>query len=483
MMTQSVMTQAVNLLGSASGSVTSKGKQKANGFDFVIDQSLKTNQSNTDASDYSVQKTSTPTPQKKNNESDAVADDNQATTKTTKTQETKTAAQTQNKADAGNTVKEVAESDETEKIDIDPETMEKIAAMLTAVKETVLDLLNLSSEELNQLLADQGFELSDLLQPENLQQLILANAGQSNLLSVLTDENLANQMNQLLQAVEDIKNNSGLDISMEQVKSILESSKEPKQSADEVSHEEADKTIGQKESLQQSETAGKVTADEQKASDAEGKHKDFQVEVLKVTDEKEGSSQSQSDLTRDENSDLSSEKQYEVFLNNLTNTDATTQVRFENSAVRITEIREIANQIIQRIRVTIRPEQTSMELQLNPEHLGKVNLSVQSKNGAMTAQFVVQNEISKEAIESQLHTLRETLNQQGIKVEAIEVTVASYTFEQNQKEQAGAREEGKKNSGSRISLEDARNMTEDTITSEEASELTGIRGNTIDYTA
>ncbi len=477
MMTQSVMTQAVNLLGNASGSVTSKGKQKANGFDFIIDQSLKANQNMTDASD--VQKTSTQTQKKENSKSDAVADDSQMTPKTDKAQDTKTAAQTQDVADTGNTLKEAAKPEDTADISTDPVTMEKIAAMLAAVKETVLDLLNLTSEELEQLLANQGLELSDLLQPENLQQLVLANAGQNNLLSVLTDENLANTMKQLLQAVEDIKNNSGLDISMEQVKSILDSIKQ--RSEVEGTSEEAVKTTGQREALQQSETMNKPTSDEKEVTDTEGGHKDIQVEVTKVTDREDSSSQS--DLTHDENSQQALEQQYEVFLNNLANANTTTQVQFENNAVRFTEIREIANQIIERIRVTIRPEQTSMELQLNPEHLGKVSLSVQSKNGVMTAQFVVQNEISKEAIESQLHTLRETLNQQGIKVESIDVTVASYTFEQNQNGQADTREEGKKNSANRITLEDAMNMTEDTVAAEEPSEASDILGNTIDYTA
>ncbi len=483
MMTQSVMTQAVNLFGNASGSVTSRGMQKTDSFDFVIDQSLRANQSRMDASDNTVQKTSTQDPKKENNESDAVADDSQKTVKTAKTKDIETAAQTQDKADTDNTVKEAAGPDETEKISTDPETMEKIAAMLTAVKQTVLEVLNLSSEELEQLLADQGMELSDLLLQKNLQQLILVNAGQNNLLTVLTDENLAQKMNQLLQAVEEIKSNSGLDISMEQVKSILDSMKIQEQSSEEAVQMETGNTTGQKEYLQQPEMTETASSDEKKTSDLNGEQKDVQVEVTRVVDKKDSSSQSQSDLTRDQNRDLSSDKQYETFLNNLSNTNTTTQVHFENGVMRVTEIREIANQIIQRIRVTIQPEQTSMELQLNPEHLGKVNLSMQSKNGVMTAQFMVENEISKEAIESQLHTLRETLNQQGIKVESIEVTVASYTFEQNSNGQAGSQSETKKNSDGRITMEEAVNMAEDTQVGEEASELAGIRGNTIDYTA
>ncbi len=483
MMTQSVMTQAVNLLGSASGSVTSKGKQNGSSFELVIDHSLKANQNEKDDTNNTVQKTSTQTPKKENSKSDAVADDSKQPVKTEKVQDSKTAARTQDKVDTGTTVKDTAQTDDGSEISTDPETMEKIAAMLAAVKETVLDVLNLSSEELDQLLADQGMKLADLLQPENLQQLVLANAGQNNLVSVLTDENLANTMNNLLQSVEDIKNNSGLDISMEQVKDILDSMQQPTQAETAVKPVETVATVNQQEVVQKPEANKEVSDNDKRSTGTDGLHKEIHVEVLKAAGEKESSSGSQSDLTRGENRDLSSAKQYEVFLNNLTNTETAPQVKFDTGVMRITEIREIANQIIQRIRVTIQPEQTSMEMQLNPEHLGKVNLSVQSKSGVMTAQFVVQNEISKEAIESQLHTLRETLNQQGIKVDAIEVTVASYAFDQNPNEQAGSQQEAKKNSGSHITMEEAMNMTDDSEIPEDASELTGISGNTIDYTA
>jgi flagellar hook-length control protein FliK len=102
----------------------------------------------------------------------------------------------------------------------------------------------------------------------------------------------------------------------------------------------------------------------------------------------------------------------------------------------------------------------------------------------MTAQFVVQNEISKEAIEGQLHTLRETLNQQGIKVEAIEVTVSAYSFEQNGQQTSEDQAEAQKNnSGKHITLEEAMNMTESPEEESVTEDILGISGSRIDYTA
>ena len=103
----------------------------------------------------------------------------------------------------------------------------------------------------------------------------------------------------------------------------------------------------------------------------------------------------------------------------------------EEAAEAVSQIREIANQIMEQIKIVIRPEQTNMELQLNPEHLGRVHLTITEKEGMMTAQFTTQTETAKEAIESQMASLRESLQNQGIKVEAIEVTVSEFGFERD----------------------------------------------------
>ena len=49
----------------------------------------------------------------------------------------------------------------------------------------------------------------------------------------------------------------------------------------------------------------------------------------------------------------------------------------------------------------------------------------------VTAQLAVENEAVKQALESQMVIVRENMNNQGLKVEAVEVTIASHEFEQN----------------------------------------------------
>ncbi len=49
----------------------------------------------------------------------------------------------------------------------------------------------------------------------------------------------------------------------------------------------------------------------------------------------------------------------------------------------------------------------------------------------ITAQFLTQNETVKAAIESQIVQLKNSFEEQGIKVESVEVAVANHSFERN----------------------------------------------------
>lgn len=92
---------------------------------------------------------------------------------------------------------------------------------------------------------------------------------------------------------------------------------------------------------------------------------------------------------------------------------------------------QIVNQVVEQIRTHMQDGSTTMEMQLNPESLGKVLLSVTNKDGVMTASFTVQTTEAKEALESQMQVLRENLEQKNLKVEAVEVSVSDFSFSQS----------------------------------------------------
>ena len=129
---------------------------------------------------------------------------------------------------------------------------------------------------------------------------------------------------------------------------------------------------------------------------------------------------------------------------------------------------QIIEQIAKQVRVTVSAAATSMEMQLNPENLGKIYLNITEKEGAVRAQLAAQNQTVKEALDTHVAEQRQSLSQQGIKVDAIEVTVASHEFEQNLEENARQEEQ------MREQMQQSGKQTRRSLNLSELDELSGL---------
>jgi len=181
----------------------------------------------------------------------------------------------------------------------------------------------------------------------------------------------------------------------------------------------------------------------------------------------------------------------EVFMDNLTEAASETTSDIINSYERV---QDIMNQVRDQIRISVNQETTTMEMQLNPESLGKVGLHIESKAGNVTAQFIAQDEGVRAALETQVAELKSSLEQQGIKIESVEVTLASREFESNFLNDEGQgngdapdREEEERTARlRRINLGAAgAEIPEEEMTEEEALNLRMMRenGGTVDFSA
>ncbi len=141
----------------------------------------------------------------------------------------------------------------------------------------------------------------------------------------------------------------------------------------------------------------------------------------------------------------------------------------------------IVDQVVNHIRIRVLPQTTSMELQLNPESLGRVNLNVTSNNGLATATLTVQNEVAKEALESQLTVLRENLESHGLKVDSVEVNVSEFGFKNPEDSDHGQYKQ-KKSQGRKFRYDVAEETEVEEVTTETAEDRrTG--DSMVDYTA
>ena len=245
------------------------------------------------------------------------------------------------------------------------------------------------------------------------------------------------------------------------------------------------------------EVVSTVVDDETQTKEAESKE-DVEFAGKEQQDEVEqnaiSSTETKSDTAANdkESTPFSNKESHEhMVMNNTVANDVTVEVpKMQTGAYTSVEPMQIIQQIAEQVRVFANADTTTMEMQLNPENLGKIYLHISSEEGVVNAQFTATNEVVKEALEAQLATLRENLTQAGVKVDAIEVTIASHEFEQNleqnhrQAEKEGERQE--EVSGRRRNLHvDSLDELSGLMTEEETlvAQMMRENGNSVDLTA
>ncbi len=123
---------------------------------------------------------------------------------------------------------------------------------------------------------------------------------------------------------------------------------------------------------------------------------------------------------------------------NLQNGEA---LNVETQTIKIVDLENLVKEITEYIELSAKDNVVqNVTMQLNPEHLGKLLVSVSTVAGEVTTKIVTETEAAKEALMSNLNAMRESLEEQGIKVADVEVTVESHAFEQNLQED-GSREQ------------------------------------------
>lgn len=366
-------------------------------------------------------------------------------------------------------------------------------AVNEAGKELVKDIakeLGVSEEEVTMAMEELGLSVYQLFEPANLTQLVLNISGEQDAAALLTDEGLfarlqdvlelaGNAMDQLAeelnvqpgemqQILEQLQNASENDTVSEVLDEVEENAPKitievkvngetVKLSADENGN--VDKTIGTV-SQQTEETASKP---DQKQEGQESRNK---------SDGNGHTGNALIDAMLQDNAqvqDMEAPQQVEGFFSSQT--------------------QDIMDQIMDYMKIQLKPGIDQLEMQLHPASLGNVHIQITSKGGEVTAQFQVQNETVKAAIESQIVELKESLKDQGVKVEAVQVTVENHGFESNLwqgqgREQNDASQSGKRQPR-RINLNDLDALFEEEASEEEllSAKVMEMNGNTVDYTA
>lgn len=377
--------------------------------------------------------------------------------------------------------------------DMDAKDFEAAMEVLeTAIAELIQQIarnFGVSAEDVEGVMSDMNMAGVNLLQPENLGQLLLAVAGAQDATALLTDGDLYRQYQELMQQANEILQESAEQLNLD-------------------AGTLADDVLGR---LEDAGTAGEVLPIEVTVEEpAKGEAEDAVTEnsrqdlaqsavnsgqdmALRHTGEQQGASGQADDRENASGRQESPKDNAEsgnLLLQNLRAERFGIQAEqnVESAGGWSTDTQDIMRQIMDYMKIQIKPGVSDLQMQLHPESLGSLQVHVASKGGVVTAQFVAQNENVKAALESQMVQLKESFAEQGVKVEAIEVTVQTHHFEQNleQGRGSGQNEPDKRDKPRRIRLdgpltmEDMENMDED---EQLTAQMMEANGSTVDYTA
>lgn len=363
------------------------------------------------------------------------------------------------------------------------EQAEKAAeAMAGEMVTQTAEELGISEEEVLEILESLDMTPMDLLNVANLQAVILAAAGEMDATGLMTDEQLFADFKQLSGTLEEmvaeVADATGLsEDEVHQIFDELTARTGAEELPVEVLAEEAEELV------EETDTEDAVLTFPQNKEEG-------------VTENVTGTQTAETAQSHSTKKETSQSNESNAFgqAGGGFSQNFTAQVQAEVlSDVQQAEsyftpdTARIMNQITDYMKAQITDGVSELDMQLHPANLGNLHVKLTAKEGMVTAQFTAQNEVVKTALESQMIQLKETFKEQGISVEAIEVTVSSHRFDENLQQNSGSGE----NNGRQPAKQKTRRINLNAIEEENsldeedrlAAEVLADNGGTVDFTA
>ena len=464
-MVSSAVTGAVAVRNTSSGtaSKSSNTKSKSSDFKSVMAASISKNTSNagTGSSDSKLGIADDVKSAKDQNTTDTK--NTKADTKNNKA-DTDAVDKKQNAADTG-------KADKTDKSKQDNKSDEKVNDAVQNVKDTIKEELDVSDEDIAKAMEVLGITDNDLLSVVKVTELVSALTGADSI-TLITDDDMSGKLTSVLDAVntaqEDIADMLNTDV--DDAVLVVRTDAVVKKDTDATVVKNTDSSITDNQSVSETESlsdvlAAKVTAQgSSKHEESTGEH------TGEHTGEQNHNTQSYGGVA---DSIIQSMK------------DSFADIVTEDTS-RVSEA-DIVNQVIDQIKLSSGRELTSIVVMLNPERLGSVHVTVTAKNGILSAQIAAQNEQVKTALENQVTALKENFQNQGIKVEAVEITVMTHQFEagQNFGQNESERKQSEQKINKKLNLSDYLDDEDETVSAQDIRRKDSIQnGNSsVEYMA
>ena len=389
-------------------------------------------------------------------------------------------------------VKNVEDANGTDQVSDNPEVKDALETLEKELVQEIAKELDMDPEELVELMTALGMKPLDMLQPENLAKLYMECNNQMDATMVVTCEQFQELLSQVKSLGEEVRHDLSMDKNQfAEAVSMMEALEQPV---------ELDESMAKELMAQDSAThkinevtTEAVETDIPLEEDGQAQQGETMEETVKAVEDTQS-------MMKQESFDQRGEDTF----HQETGTQTGPMVMSDNSSVSNAEIPEaphtyvditdtiqMIRQLADNVRVAVSTDTQWMEMQLNPENLGKMLLHVSQKEGAVSAQITTQNEIVRENLILQMANLQERLESAGLKVDAIEITVSSHAFEQNLEQGQNRQEQDQaaehRNTGStrrNLNLSELDGLSG--LMSEEEQLVAQImrdNGNSVDFTA
>ena len=282
------------------------------------------------------------------------------------------------------------------------------------IKDAIKEEFDVSDEDIKAAMELLGLTALDLLSTAKVAELIEQLTG-TDALTLITNEDMMQSFNIVDDANADIADMLG--VKTEEVGIVLEQNN----IAPVVNSEDTAKQDNVKES-------DAKNADDNINQTVDNQESLSEVLAKKITTESDGKAKNNMSESNEANNKVTYADVADNMISNITDTFAD----IITEGISTVKEADIVNQVIDSVKLMASRELTSMEVMLNPEHLGSVHITVTARNGIVSAQIAAQNEQVKTALENQMVTLREQFESQGLKVDAVEITVMAHSFEAGQ---------------------------------------------------
>lgn len=367
---------------------------------------------------------------------------------------------------------------------------EEIEEFEEAVTEVFAEELHVSKEELEAAMEELGLTYLDLLDNNNLAALAAELTGCEQISQLLNNEGFMNILQEMKllggELLNDLQMTPEEFVEFQKIYEGLTTTDKMKESEkvsvtpenesqiDTVPEDKPQIDVVQEDEIQMNEV--QEVPDEAENSMTDGEEQGF----------------SDSDNQKSDTVQVSQTNEH-VMVNDTSQTAAFAEQLSEYDAVQTlppqVTVADIMEQFAGQTRVLLSADTTKLEMQLNPEHLGKLYIEIVESDGVITAKLQTQNADVKEALEMQIADLKVNLNQAGVKVDSVEVTIASHEFERNLEQDANSKKQQEETQ--------AKNVRQRNINLNELDGLSGLmseeealvakmmaeQGNSVDFTA